>query len=71
MEAIQKYAGADAAAVAAVKCGNDMLLCSDVETQYPAVLAAVKNGGITEEQLNASVRRILQWKSRLGLPEQE
>ncbi len=71
MEAIQKYAGADAAAVAAVKCGNDMLLCSDVETQYPAVLAAVKNGGITEEQLNASVRRILQWKSRLGLPEQD
>ena len=67
MEAIQKYAGADAAAVAAAKCGNDMLLCSDVETQYPAVLSAAQSGAISEEQINASVKRILQWKINLDL----
>lgn len=67
MEAVSKYTGAEAAAVTAVKCGNDILCCSDVETQYPAVLAAVKSGEISEEQVNASVKRILKWKQNLGL----
>ncbi len=67
MQAITNYTGADAAAVAAAKCGNDILCCTDVETQYPAVLAAVQNGDISEEQINASVKRILQWKYNLGL----
>lgn len=67
MEAIGKYTGADAAAVAAAKCGNDLLCCSDVETQYPAVLAAVKEGTIPVSQIDASVRRILKWKQHLGL----
>ena len=67
MQAITQYTGSDAAAVAAVKCGNDLLCCTDVAAQYPAVLAAVKNGEIPEEQINASVRRILRWKEHLGL----
>lgn len=67
MEAIGKYAGADAAAVAAAKCGNDLLCCSDVETQYPAVMQAVKKGDIPEAQVDASVKRILRWKQNLGL----
>lgn len=67
MEAIGKYSGADAAAVAAAKCGNDLLCCSDVETQYPAVLSAVKDGTISVSQIDASVRRILKWKQHLGL----
>lgn len=67
MEAVAKYAGSDACAVAAVKCGNDILCCSDVDTQYPAVLQAVKKGDIPEEQIDASVKRILRWKQHLGL----
>ena len=67
MQAISKYTDAQASAVAAAKCGNDVLCCSDVETQYPAVLAAVQSGDIPEEQINASVKRILQWKKKLGL----
>lgn len=67
MEAIGKYTGADAAAVTAAKCGNDLLCCSDVETQYPAVLSAVKDGTIPVSQIDASVRRILKWKQHLGL----
>lgn len=67
MEAITDYTGNDAAAVAAAKCGNDILCCSDVAVQYPAVLVAVQNGEISESQIDASVKRILKWKSNLGL----
>lgn len=67
MEAITDYTGNDAAAVAAAKCGNDILCCSDVAVQYPAVLAAVQNGEIPESQIDASIKRILKWKSNLGL----
>lgn len=67
MDAITDYTGNESAAVIAVKCGNDILCCSDVETQYPAVIKAVKNGEIPESQIDASVKRILKWKSNLGL----
>lgn len=67
MEAITDYTGNSTAAVFAAENGNDVLCCTDVETQYPAVLKAVKNGDISEEQINKSVRRILKWKQNLGL----
>ncbi len=67
MDAITDYTGAEYAAVAAVKAGNDILCCTDYETQYPAVLAAVESGEISEEQVDESVRRILAWKQSLGL----
>ena len=67
MEGVAKYTDADTAAVAAVQCGNDLLCCSDVETEYPAVLEAVQSGVITEERVDESVRRILRWKQNLGL----
>ena len=67
MQAITKYTGTEAAAVTAAKCGNDILCCTDVEAQYPAVLEAVKNGEIPQEQIDASVKRILKWKQNLGL----
>ncbi len=67
MEAITQYTGSDAAAVFAVKSGNDMLCCSDLETQYPAVLSAVEKGEITEERIDESVLRVLLWKQKLGL----
>lgn len=67
MQAIAKYAGDEASAVTAVKAGNDMICCSEAETQYPAVVQAVQNGEISEEHINASVKRILTWKKNLGL----
>ncbi len=67
MSAIRDYTGDDDAAVFAAKCGNDILCCTDVATQYPAVLSAVNNGEISIEQLDNSVRRILRWKYNLGL----
>ncbi len=67
MDAIQDFTGTEAAAVAAVLAGNDMLCCTDFEVQIPAVLTAVEDGRISEEQIDASVLRILRWKAELGL----
>ena len=67
MSAVRDYTGDDDAAVFAAKCGNDILCCSDVATQYPAVLNAVNDGEIPMEQIDNSVRRILKWKYNLGL----
>ena len=67
MGAVGDYTDGASAAVAAVLAGNDMLCCSDFDTQYAAVLAAVHNGEITEERLDESVLRILQWKNEMGL----
>ena len=69
MDAIQDFIGKEAAAVAAVLAGNDMLCCTDFEVQIPAVIAAVKDGRIPVERIDASVLRILKWKAELGLLE--
>lgn len=67
MGAIKDYTGAEAAAVQAVKAGNDLLCCTDYETQLPAVIAAVESGELSEERIDESVLRILRWKQQLGL----
>ena len=67
MGAISEYTGTDTAAVFAAKAGNDMLCCSDIEVQYPAVVEAVNKQEIPMEQIDRSVIRVLKWKQDLGL----
>lgn len=67
MDAIKEFTGDESAAVAAVKAGNDMLCCSNYEEQIDAVIKAVENGEISEERINESVKRILQYKEELGI----
>jgi beta-N-acetylhexosaminidase len=67
MDAVTSYADADKVAVLAVLAGNDLLCCTDFETQVPAVLAAVQSGCIPMDNINASVMRILMWKIELGI----
>lgn len=67
MDAITQFTGDESAAVIATKAGNDLLCCSSVDTQYPAVLKAVKNNEIPISQINESVKRILKWKIDLGI----
>ena len=66
MDGVRDFAGDDEAAVLAVQAGNDLLCCTDFQTQVPAVLAAVESGEITEEQIDAAVLRVLTTKLRLG-----
>jgi len=62
-----RYAPGDAA-VRAFLAGVDALLMPPVpDAAYEALLAAVRSGQISQERLDASVRRILEAKARLGL----
>ena len=67
MGAIRDFAGDAEAAVLAVEAGNDLLCCTDFETQIPAVIAAVESGEIAEERIDESVIRILMMKIEAGI----
>ena len=69
MSGITDFVSADAAAVQAVKAGNDMMIVSDYAVQYDAVVAAVQNGELDIQKIDESVIRILRWKYNLGLLE--
>src|SRR5207237_5385064 len=62
-----RYAPGEAA-VRAFEAGVDALLMPPVpDAAFEGLQAAVKSGRISHERLDASVRRILQAKARLGL----
>lgn len=67
MSAITSYTGGQSAAVMAVEAGNDMLISSDLEGQYAAVLDAVNSGRISEQRIRQSAARVISWKMALGL----
>ena len=67
MGAISDFLPGVDSAVAAVMAGNDMLCTGNYKEQSAAIIAAVKNGEISEERIDASVRRILTWKRSLSL----
>ena len=61
-------APAPEAAVRAIEAGIDMVLMSpDTPGAIAAVVAAVRSGRIAESRIDASVRRVLREKERLGL----
>ena len=67
MDAIKDYQDNEKVAIDAIIAGNDLICTTDFENQIPAVIEVVKNGIITEERINDSVRRILNLKSELNL----
>ncbi len=67
MDGVREFASDDQVAVLAVQAGNDMLCCTDFETQIPAVVEAVERGEIPESRIDQSVLRILQRKVHLGI----
>lgn len=69
MGAIAEFLGGnhEKVAIQAIKAGNDFLCTAQYRVQIPAVINAVKNGEISEARINESVRRILEWKRKLGL----
>lgn len=73
MDAITNFAAEsdESPYVLAVNAGNDMLCTSDIESAYNDVFAALADGRIDPEQLDASVLRILKAKGRFGIIEFE
>ncbi len=68
MGAVATYFDAGEAAVRAVEAGADVVLHSpDNRAAATALLAAVRSGRLPEARMDASVRRILEEKERLGL----
>ena len=66
MEGIKAFSELDTA-VQAVLAGNDMIITSDHQTQYNAVMEAIKTGEISSERIDEAVARILVWKMELEL----
>ena len=63
MSAISEYYESDHAAIMALKAGCDMILMpDDYQVAYSGVLQAVKDGVISEERVNDSLRRIYRIK---------
>lgn len=69
MDAIRQYTAGEEAAVMAVTAGNDLICCTDYETQFNAVLQAVQSGKISEQRIDESVLRILTYKLQRGMLE--
>lgn len=57
------------AAVKAVLSGNDLIITSDIQTQYNAVLQAMKSGEIGDNRIDEAVCRVLLWKLKMGIIE--
>jgi beta-N-acetylhexosaminidase len=68
MEGVGKGYAVEQAAVMAVQAGADILLKpTDVTRTIDAVVAAVEQGALSRERIDASVRAILTLKARAGL----
>jgi len=68
MSGLTLYFEQGEAGVRAFLAGSDLLeKPSDPDAMIAGILAAVKSGRITQERLDDSVRRILAWKSAVGL----
>lgn len=62
MKGVTEASGGKNPAVAAFLAGNDLLLSSNMQTDFDALYAAVQDGTVSEQMLNESVSRILAWK---------
>lgn len=68
MEGISEHYSPGDALIRAILAGADMLLIPpDVASSLDAAVLAVERGQISIERIDASVRRILEWKVRMGL----
>ena len=67
MTAIRDNYENESVAIQAILAGNDLICTTAFEPQIPAVIAAIKAGIIDIEQINESVRKILELKLELNL----
>lgn len=67
MGAISEFTKGTGSAVAAILAGNDLLCCGDAGRELDSVLDAVRRGEISEERIDESVLRILEWKLEMEI----
>ena len=72
MGAIDQHFEPAEAAVKAIQAGADIILMpKNLEQVMPAIMSAVKNGDITQEQVDQSARRIISLKLKRGILKEE
>lgn len=64
---VSKYGGGEAAVLAFLAGADLLLMPADAAVAIDAMEAAVASGRIPRERLDRSLRRMLEWKKRLGL----
>lgn len=67
MQAIRQFTNEEEPSVQAFLAGNDLLIITDFEAGMEAMTQAMYDGTISEERLDESVLRILNWKLSLNL----
>jgi len=67
MAGLADFISQEDAGLEALKAGNDMVMSSSYQSQIPEVIQAVEDGDYAEEELDASVERVLAWKEDLGI----
>lgn len=67
MQGLVQFVDQDTGALQTIQAGTDMILSSSYASQIPYIVEQVKNGTITEERLDQSVKRILGMKYDFGL----
>lgn len=67
MGAILKFAQGQNMVVQALLAGNDMVCCSNFEESVMAIVMAVHSGILTQQRIDESALRVLNWKAELGL----
>ena len=67
MAGLADFISQEDAGLAALQAGNDLIMSSSYQVQIPRILAALKAGEYSEEELDTAVSRVLTWKQELGL----
>lgn len=69
MYALLSYNIDNSVATLALEAGNDMIMSSNYSAHYRELVNAYKDGILTEERINYSVRKIIAWKLAYGIIE--
>lgn len=67
MEGLSDFIDQNNGAIKSIQAGNDITISSSYSQQIPTVIKAVQDGTISEDTIDASVRRILKMKINLGI----
>lgn len=62
MDAISNYTNDENSAVLAIKAGNDLVITSNLQTDYEAVLKALQDGKISSSIIENALKRIIAFK---------
>lgn len=67
MKGLSDFVDQDTGAVETIAAGSDLVISSSYATQIPAVVAAVNNQTLSQDQIDGAARCVLKMKMRLGL----